>query len=296
MHRAIVSGITGLVGRELTRQLVAADVDVHGLTRQDITGVQPTAGAVHFHRIDGSTETITNLLKRIRPDTVFHLAAIARREHLTSDVIPFVETNILFGTQLLEGMRLAQCTRFITAGSYLQHSDTEQYRALNLYAATKQAFEDLLVYYADTFGFSAVRLTLCNIYSETDRGPTLMTDIAVAWAGSTPLSLHTDGARIDLVHVEDVAAAFIRAASLLEEGAVDQGTLRRYSVSSGRDMTPAEVVALFEHLGDRKLVIKREESGSSPRRTRPWRGPIVPGWTPQVTLETGIRRILSRRS
>lgn len=296
MHRAFVSGITGLLGRELTQQLVAAGVEVHGLTRQGLAGIQPSSGAVHFHRVDGRTETLTTLFKEVRPDMVFHLAALARRDHLTSDVVPFVETNILFGTQLLEAMRLTRCNSFITAGSYLQHSDTGQCRALNLYAATKQAFEDLLAYYADTYGFSAVRLTLCNIYSDTDSGPTLMTDVALAWSGGTPLKLHTDGARIDLVHVEDVAAAFIRAASLLEEDSVGHGGLRRYSVSSGRDMTPIEVVTLFEQLGGRKLVIEREESGNSPRRTRPWRGEILPGWTPLVTLEIGIRRILSRRS
>jgi len=296
MNRAIVSGVTGLLGRELARQLAVAGVEVHGLTRQVIAEVQPSARGVHFHRVDGRTQTLITLFEKVRPDTVFHLAAFARRDHLTSDIVPFVEANILFGTQLLEATRLSQCNAFITAGSYLQHSDSDQYRALNLYAATKQAFEDVLVYYADAYGFSAARLTLCNIYSETDSGHTLMTDIAVAWTEGTPLKLHTDGARIDLVHVEDAAAAFMHAASLLEGDSVGQGALRRYSVSSGQDMTPSEVAVLFEELGGRPLVIKREESRNSRRQTRPWRGTVLPGWAPQVTLESGIRRILSRCS
>ena len=65
--------------------------------------------------------------------------------------------------QLLEGMRVFGCPRMITAGTYLQHYETDAFRAFNLYAATRQAFETVLEFYVDAYEISAVRLTLADI-------------------------------------------------------------------------------------------------------------------------------------
>jgi hypothetical protein len=43
-----------------------------------------------------------------------------------------------------------------------------------------------------------------------------MTDLARAWADSTQLNLRDPDALVDLIHVEDAAAAFLQAAPLLE--------------------------------------------------------------------------------
>ena len=223
MNRAIVSGITGHLGVELARQLRAQGIQVFGLTRQDVAPDHPVQALAHLHRIEGRTQTLIDIFQQIQPEAVFHLAGLSRRNHVSEDIVPFVEANILFGTQILEAMRLSGCGQIVTAGTYLQHFDTEEYRAFNLYAATKQAFEDLLAYYVDACCVTAVRLTLCDIYSEHDRRPKLMTDIANSWASATPLHLREPRARIDLIHVADAAA------SIPACGRTDR--IRRYSCS-----------------------------------------------------------------
>jgi nucleoside-diphosphate-sugar epimerase len=293
MHRAIVSGITGHLGRELTRQLVAAGVEVHGLTRQDIRNAQSSVERAHLHSVDGSTDTLIRILTDVQPDMIFHLAALYRRDHTIAEVVPLIEANIRFGAQLLEAARQCECRCFITAGSCLQYSDTGEYRPLNLYAATKQSYEDLLTYYTDAFGLAAVCLTLCNIYSEHDTAPRLMTDITKAWIHGSPLTLQKADVPIDLIHVEDAVAAFMTVAGSLQSEAEASG-LRRYSVSSGMHVTPLEIVTLFERVGQRKLTVTRCGVRHSERRQRPWRGVLVPGWAPRVPLESGIRRIVSR--
>ena len=295
MLRVIVSGITGHLGRELAGQLVAAGFETHGLTRRKSNLVQPWTETVRLHQIDGSTERLITILDEVRPDAIIHAAALARREHHRSDVAPFIEANVLLGTQLLEAMRSSDCKHFVTAGSYLQHFDTNGYRALNLYAATKQAFETILEYYVDAFSFSAVRLTLSDIYSEHDTRPKLMTDIATAWAASTPVNLRNDEAWVDLIHVEDAAAAFLRAMSLLETNVICSGALHRHSVTSGYDVSATELVGLFEKIGNGNITVKRTEGTSASRRMKPWRGNVLPGWTPKVNLEEGIRRIIAAR-
>lgn len=288
MRRALVSGITGHLGREVARQLSQQGIEVYGLTRQPVS--QP-----HLLPIDGSTGSVLSAFEQTKPDVVIHLAGLSRREHLASDIEPFVAANILFGTQLLEGMRASGCRRMITVGTYLQHYDTDAFRAFNLYAATRQAFEVLLEFYTQAYDISAVRLTLADIYSEHDTRPKLMTDLARAWAQSTPLNLRDPQSWVDLIHVEDAAAAFLHTAALLGNGDIPQHTLARFSVSSGEDITALELVKRFERRAGRNLQITSDSAAAAPRRIKPRRGVPVPGWQPRITLEDGIDRIIAMR-
>jgi nucleoside-diphosphate-sugar epimerase len=290
----LISGVTGHLGRQLAKRLVGAGIETHGVTRQDATPIDRHDTVIH-HRIDGSTEDLLSIVDQVRPDTIFHTAALARREHQRGDIAPFVQANITLGCQLLEAMRWSGCRHFVTAGSYLQHFDTDGFRSLNLYAATKQAFEAVLEYYADAYDFAGLRLTLSDIYSEHDRRPKLMTEIASAWAAKRPVGLQMDEAWVDLIHVDDAAAAFLQAGQLLEENVAYRGTVHRYSVTSGHDVSATELVDLFERLGGRKLGIKRAVGNSAARRMKPWRGTVLPGWTAKVSLEEGIKRIIASR-
>lgn len=287
MHRALVSGITGHLGREVARQLSQQGIAAYGLTRQAVTA------SSQLIQVDGSTESILAAFEQTNPDVVIHLAGLSRREHRSSDIEPFVEANILLGTQLLEGMRISGCRSMITVGTYLQHYDTDALRAFNLYAATRQAFEAIVEFYVDAHEMSAVRLTLADIYSERDTRPKLMTDIARAWSSATPLTLKDPDAWVDLIHVEDAAAAFLQAASLLEAGDIPNRTLSRFSVSSGEDITSRELVHRFERQAKRNLQITRDSAPTPLRRIKPRRIAPVPGWKPRITLEDGIDRVLA---
>ncbi len=296
MRRVVVSGITGHLGHEVARQLAEHGVEVYGLTRQRVPPGDVLSRSARLFQIDGSTHTILSSFEQIRPDAVIHLAGLSRREHRASDIEPFIEANILLGTQLLEGMRITGCQRVIAAGTYLQHYHTDANRAFNFYAATRQAFEAVLEFYVDAYEMSAVRLTLADIYSEHDTRPKLMTDIARAWSDSRPITLRDPDAFVDLIHVEDAANAFLQAAALLETGEIPARTLSRYSVSSGEDITALELVHRFERQAKRNLQITRDCAPAPSRRIKPGRSAPVPGWKPRITLEDGIDRIVASQA
>jgi nucleoside-diphosphate-sugar epimerase len=293
-HRIIVSGITGQVGRRLAWQLTSLGYKVYGLTRQALTSIPSLPSTVTLCRIDDKTETFCEIFQKYHPDTVIHLAALARRHHLATDITPFVEANILLGTRILEAMRHSGCRRFITAESILQFSADGELRPFNFYAATKQAFSDLLLYFTAVFDISAVALVLPTIYSEYANNTKLMTDIVSAALNSSTVTLAESQVRVDLVHVEDVAAAFVRAVEFLLESAADRGGLSRYCVSSGSPITSADLVALFERVGKRGIPVRKQPSLEGTRRGNPWSGPTLPGWVPRIDLQSGIARMLSR--
>jgi nucleoside-diphosphate-sugar epimerase len=290
----IVTGITGHVGRVVGRQLVAENVEVHGITRQEVPLSDPMESGIRLHCVRDDSEGLVRLFREIRAEAVIHLAALAGRTNDTATVTAFIEANVLFGTRLLEAMRLSGCTRIVTAESILQFSEAGEYRPLTFYAATKQAFADVLSFYSGTCEMSAISLVLPTVYSEHEKASKLMTDAARAWRSDTPLRMGSEEIPLDCIYVDDVANAFIRACSLLDgEPAQRQGSFKRYWLSSGTYVTPTEVVEQLERIGKKKLTIRRPSEISSSRRGRPYLGPILPGWSPRIDLETGIRRMLS---
>jgi nucleoside-diphosphate-sugar epimerase len=295
-HRVIVSGVTGHLGREVARQLACAGVEVHGFTRRDLSDRGSIHPAIEIHRMDVHYDDFVRQIVDIQPDTIFHLAALYRRDHSTADIETLISANILVGAHLLEGARLAGCRRFITAGTYFQHFGPDESDCLNLYAATKQSFEVLLAYYANAYRISAAALTLYEIYSEHDIRPKLMTRFADALQADHPLLLPDYELYVDLLHVQDVAAAFVVASRMLGSDASEGARVARYSVCSGYDTTASKLIDLFEKLSGRRLAINTIPAAPPARRiSKPWRGEVVPGWTPAISLLDGICRIMLHR-
>jgi CDP-3, 6-dideoxy-D-glycero-L-glycero-4-hexulose-4-reductase len=54
-----------------------------------------------------------------------------------------ITSNITFGTKLLEIASRTGVKTFINTSSAMQNYDNNSYSPTNLYAATKQAFEDI---------------------------------------------------------------------------------------------------------------------------------------------------------
>jgi nucleoside-diphosphate-sugar epimerase len=233
------------------------------------------------------------LVASARPDVVFHLAARYVREHRMHDVENLIRSNVLLGTQLLEGLATAGVRNLVNAGTFFQHYDTEGYRALNLYAATKQAFDAILEYYADAAGVQATTLCLFDVYGEGDWRPKIMAAIRRAQLTGVPMHVPDDDPVHDLVHVDDVVAAFVAAAGHLERDP-QRVAGHAYAVSSGEHHALSDVIALFESIGGAPVATQRGAWPLPARRIRtPWRGPLLPGWRPRVSLAEGVRRFIA---
>lgn len=293
-EKALVTGATGYVGSRLVRALTAAGWQVCVVVRKesDITyleGLPTQLACLHY---DGRTESLLEAVSEVRPSVIFHLAAQGVVEHQPQDIEGLMSANLVFGTQLLEAALRAGTPFFINTGTFWQFYGGRAYNPVNLYAATKQAFEDILRFYSECSSLRALTLTLSHVYGPQDKRGKFFQQLEKAYATGEPLAMTPGHQGMDLVYIDDVVRAYLHAAKLLRRPSPPLQSA--YAVRSGRRLKLRDVVKLYERVTHRKVPVRW---GVLPYRARevmvPWAQKKLPGWKPQIDLATGIRLMTS---
>jgi len=290
--KALVTGATGFIGGHLVGRLITRGDEVHVVTRVG-SDLSRLPERVMVHQADWNAEGLCDLLRGTMPDVVFHLASRFQDRHESGDIDGLIDANVAFGTKLADAMVRAGCLRLINTGTSWQHFGNADYAPVCLYAATKQAFEALLRYFSDANGLRVVTLKLFDTYGPDDRRGKLLSSFARLAAEGTRFDMSPGEQLIDLVHVDDVVAAYLVAADRLRGDEVNG--MESYAVSSGQPLSLRELAALFGRVCGTELPIVW---GARPYRPRevmlPWsNGMPIPGWSPRIPLAEGLTRLLA---
>lgn len=283
-RRALVTGATGFVGAALLRRLVADGWSVDALVRSDAATLP---ASVRAHRIPDAVDGLVDLVRDLGPSHCFHLATAFRGVHTTADIAPMIDANLGFGTALAEAVVRIPDARFVNTGTVWQHFDAAAYSPVSLYAATKQAFADLLTFYAEVEGLAVHTLELTDTYGPADPRAKLIPFLLRAGAEGTRLEV-TDGTQlIDLVHVEDAVGALL-ATAVAPPGVT-------YGARGDGAITLRELVDRFQAATGLTLDVAWGARPSRPREMlRPWMtAEPPPGWSPQVRLDDGLRALVA---
>lgn len=293
-NTVLLTGATGFIGSHLCRRLLRQNASLHLLLRSNArAGTFEGIPAERIHVFDGTTECMRAIVGRINPTLVLHLASCFIAQHKPEDVTSLIESNVRFATQLVDAAAEAGVPYFINTGTAWQHYDNRDYSASCLYAATKQAFQDILQYYAEATPLKAITLQIFDTYGPGDPRRKLVAALKQAVEQDLPLTM-TDGEQLlDLVHIDDIVEAYVVAAQRLMSGAANGHEI--YALSSGQPASIKTIVETFERLSGKHLQV---EWGARPYRPReimwPWdRGEKLPGWAPRVDLAEGVRRLLA---
>lgn len=291
MKRILITGVTGYIGSRLARAL-AERCAVYGLVRQPLNEAYLTPELrkkLVLLPYDGRGESVLAALEASCPDVVYHLAAHYTAAHDMRSIPRLLESNVTFGTYLLEAMGSVQCRRLIYATTTTTHREGKGYQPLTLYAAAKQAFSDLVEYYSGTGIVSAAAVALSDTYGPGDRRPKVLNLIRQAILQETSLNL-TSGRQIyDAVYIDDVVQGFIMAAAALERPGAAH---RFYQLSAVQPRSLRETV---ERMPNADGLSVHANWGGRPDPDYmpdcPLRiFPAPPGWKPRVALEEGLRR------
>lgn len=286
MKRAIVTGATGFVGSNLCKYLIENNWEVSIISRpsSDYTNINSVLNKVQLFEYDGNVEKLISFFREKEADVVFHLASLFIAEHESNQINQLVDSNIKFGLHILEAMKESSTKQLINTGTSWQHYHTNEYNPVDLYAATKQAYESLIKYYTEAENIRCITLKLFDTYGETDTRPKLINLLHKFADENKQLNMSPGEQVLDLVHVDDVVKAYVKAYEYLCQQDVKH---EDFGVGTGNPVTLKELINIFEEGTGKKIDVNW--GGRSYRKREVmniWNGySVLPDWEATINIK-----------
>lgn len=292
--RVLVTGGAGFVGSHLSARLLEAGHQVVVLERPgaDLSDLPRGARSLTEDLI-GDPGRAATLLKELSPTAIIHLAALVRAQPEDEWIHQVVETNVTLGTYLAAGAAKAGVESFITAGTYWDSPrDPNAYEPVNLYAASKRAFSDILRYYQRRDGFTAVELKLFGNYGPGDRRPNLFSALRNAAGSAKPVALTEGRQEVDILHIDDLCDAFLCALDTSSSGKLTG--FRSYEIGTGTTASVREIARWYEEGRGVSLNLAwgaKESPQHIERAADRSAAETDLGWRPKMSIEQGVRAL-----
>lgn len=289
MMKLLVTGATGYLGQNIVKRLLVLNEEVHIVVREnsDLSGFENLKKIVNIHSYDGSIESMCQIFHKAKPECVIHLAAKYVSEHTTDDIQAIFESNILLGMHLLEGMKVSKCKRLITTGTNWQNAEGKAYKPVNLYAATKEAFEDLVMHYVYQEEIQFISLRIYDTYGPKDKRNKIMNLFKKYEESEASLDMSPGEQLLGLVYIDDIIKAYevainrIMSSTKIYKEVFYLTPVRFYSLK--------EIAQCYQQITGKKLNIQWGKKAYRAREVmKPYIGPRLPNWEPVIDLEQGI--------
>ena len=291
MRRVLITGITGYIGSKLARELLT-DCEVYGLVRKplNLKYIADIVPNIQFVYYDGSYDSMSEALKLSQPDLVYHMAAYYTGSHGPEHIPKLLDSNITLGAHLLGAMAEHKISALVYASTIVAHYQGAEYRPLNLYAATKQAFSDLLAYYTDIGLVCAVSVVISDTYGPGDNRPKILNIIRQATKTGERVAFSSGEQVYDVIYIDDLVSAFRMAGEQLLRGVYQNAVFQAVPESP---LSLRETVEKLLQVNGLKLNAGWGERPAPEREIREKIRlyPTVPNWEPQISLEEGLRRM-----
>ncbi|KQQ07113.1 NAD-dependent epimerase/dehydratase family protein [Methylorubrum extorquens] len=323
MH-ALVTGSAGFIGHALSRRLLAAGFGVTGfdglspyydvgLKRARHADLSQSPG---FEAVEARLETpgaLLDVMARVKPDLVFHLAAQAGVRYSLIDPGAYVEANLVGFANLLEAVRAHPVKHLLVASTSSAYGGNasvpfrETDRAvspLTLYAASKLANEAMAHSYAHLFRVPTTAFRFFTVYGPWGRPDMALFLFTRKILAGEPIEVFGEGAaERDFTFIDDLIDAIValseRPPPMPSEGgpvsAADTlsavAPYRLVNIGGGRPVRLDAMIGALEAALGRKAerVLKPLPPGdvirthASPDLLRD-----LVGRLPETPLETGI--------
>ncbi len=306
--RTLVTGGAGFIGSNLVDALVARGDEVTVVDdlstgrRENLEGALAGGATLAMQDIrDGGA--LAELVAAAQPEVVFHLAAQIDVRKSVAEPAFDASINVGGTANVLEAAREAGSRRVVftsTGGAIYGEGEGQELplgedapiAPLSPYGQSKFAAEGYLALYERLHGLSAVSLRLGNVYGPR-QDPLGEAGVVAIFCGrlraGEPPTVFGDGLQTrDYIYVGDVVAAALAAAESKASGPINVGT-----------GTETSVVGLFDRLALLAGGADLEPELAPPRAGEVQRISIDParaerelGWTPQASLEEGLRLTL----
>ncbi len=290
--RILVTGATGFVGREVVYSL-RDKYDVYVLTRKTSDISKIDLNNLNILQYKEYSELI-DMFEKHKFDGVIHTASSVIVNHAKNQIYPLVDSNILFGIHLLEASKSTNVKWFLNTGTFWQNYNNEDYNPVNLYAATKEAFENVAKFYTQSSNLIFTTIKLNDTFGPNDtRDKVFNSWLKISESGES-LDMSGGDQIIDISYIYDVVSAYIAMINNLRNTDAIRYNNRSFVVTNKERYTLKELSKIFEDVSGEKLAINwgakeyRDKEVMNPYST----GEPVPNWRQEYNLKEAIKQTI----
>ncbi len=311
VKRVLITGISGFVGSHLAERLTEeGGFEIYGThIHDDLDNLSSLANEVFIQKCDLlDRSAVVELVKEIRPDTLYHLAAFSAPSLSYDRSEEVLGANTFMTLNLLEAVAKESLnTVFVNVGSADVYGEvpiesqpvqeSTEFRPRNPYAVSKAAQELLGYQYYKSRGLKVV---MCRPFNHTGARQSdsfvvssFARQIAEIEKGLCPEKVirvgNLDSSR-DFLHVRDVVSAYILLAESGQYGLP-------YNIASGRVYTIKELIEGLLSLSDIDIELVTDPDRVRAVDTSSICGDSTRlcalGWSPLHTVEEALAESLN---
>jgi len=293
MKRLLITGAGGFLGRHCLRAVSNEDYDVHA-TRRHPTATSSTR-RVSWHECDLlSPGASAKLLARLRPTHLLHLAWYAVPSSFWE--APQNHEWVRASKDLAEAFAENGGERLVAAGTCAEYGlrageCLECSTPLNpesLYARSKAATQHTLADVAKQTGFSCAWARVFFLYGPYEDHRRVVPYVIRCLLSGHEALCSTGDQLLDLLHVTDVASAFVAILNSDIQGPVNIG--------SGSGIRLSEVLLEIARQTSSSELLRLGARPSAPAPERIWANAgLITGrttWRPALDLAAGMRQTI----
>ena len=286
MYKLVLSGSTGYIGKNFIR-ILGNKYEIFCIVRKKTDKENAIKGNCVVISYSKEKE-LYGILDSIKPDVAVHLAGVFLGNHDSDTIGGMIDCNIRFSTFFLDAAVKAGCHKIINTGSYWQNYLGEPYNPVNLYAATKQAFEDVMKYYQKAENAAGITLTIFDTYGPNDNRKKILNTLMNLQDGES-IDMSPGNQKMFFCYIDDVIKAFDVAIEKVIE--LPDGVIEKYAIRSENPIPLKDVVLTLLKISGKNLVINW---GRLPYRKREIIDPdgigeIIPNWCAEIDLYQGLK-------
>ena len=295
----LVTGTSGFIGRRLALALEAKGQNVYCLERYVAGRTIYNKHSIKTVFADLNDHFATQqVVRTIKPEVVFHVAALSPVAYSYDHPREVIETNYLATVNLAEAcMREGYVKHFLFAGTSEEYGNQTVFpiteSALLLpnspYSASKVAADTYLKYLFETYGFPVTILRPFNTYGRTDDTHFLVENIIWQMLNSDTVNLGMEDPIRDLMYASDHINAYISCFDQPRES-----TGETFNFCTGKGWAIPKVVQLAAELLNWKGTINWDTIPKRPNEIMNLTGSSLKAkkmlsWKPKYTLEEGLK-------
>lgn len=289
----LITGATGFVGSNLVRKMQQDGYDLLLLTHKKHSNTSDHN--TEEWQLTDNIDVLKELFQTREIKGIIHLATCFAPAHTYGQIPEMIKSNIELGTLLLDCAYHSNVSFFINIGTFWQHYNGDEYNPVNLYAATKQALEDIAAYYRIISNMKICTLCLNDTYGKGDtRKKIFPLWKEMANDSEKTMQMSPGEQIIDILHIDDVVNGILHLMNMMLNDSPEIRDEHIFYLSSHEKYSLKKTAEIFENVYGKKLNI---QWGAKPYREREVMlpqcyGKALPGWKNNISLAEGIRDFL----